>query len=110
MKQLIIAIMVLVGLSTTTSANDIDKIIKKQCQYLVYESGKNNIYINMYMMDVIAEELGYEDKITANQIKKRACKEALNNDETKGFESKYKFEVAILIENKPNVNGDPKEN
>ena len=115
--------MILVGLSTTSSANNIDEIMKKQCQYLVYGTGENNIYINMYMMDIVAGEMyftskkkkfDYAHKTTSNQIKKRACKEALNNNTTKSFEDKYKFGMAMLIDKIQNCkitySGDPEEN
>lgn len=95
MKRLLI---LLIFIAINLNANAIDNYLKKQCQNIVYGSGKLHYEARGYLTGIIA---GF-DYIVPNNKKKKgsqgehrfiACERALNSKEKYGFEHKYKQEA-----------------
>jgi len=86
------------------TAND-DIRVKKQCQYIVYENGKDNIVADMYLLGMVRGFIyntAEKDSTKASyqsfgNIKETACKEALNDNTTDNFVSKYLWGVAVTV-------------
>lgn len=108
--KILIAILTMATLITSANADaqaEINEDLKKQCQYLVYGNGENNVFVVMYMYGVTAGMIAMltEDEVSDYVIKKtpsreivyKACQSALTNTEKLEFQTIFKLEVGNLI-------------
>lgn len=88
----------------TVHASELDNGLKKECQYIVIGTGNTDTQYSAYLLGVISGIQYMSKNITdfakvANFTEKRhkACKNALNNTSSAGFDSDYKREAAKFI-------------
>ena len=100
--KIIIAILVVFSIGY---ADDMEK----QCQYIVYGNGHNDMSTNGYLAGIMSGQLYATDKVYKNSSVKNennrnlvgiACKEALANNNTNSFNNKYLWGVSIVIDSR----------
>ena len=84
----------------------VDSLVKAECQYIVYGNGTSLSTVSGYLSGAVAGQIYATDKENKTSaayaayadIRETACKEALSNNETKGFESKFQWGISIVID------------
>ncbi len=90
----------------TLSANNIDTGIKKQCQYLVYGNGSEDIYLNLFMSGIVTGidfMIDKQDKSTFSKnsnngvLVYKTCQNTLNDISSSGFLIDFKWHAYRLM-------------
>jgi len=104
MKKMLTGAMILAACVSVSSAATYNNMMKKQCQYNLSIIDTYNNIANGYLMGIV---VGIQASIPTHErtkitkqsigfISDKACILALNNDDDRGFEYKYK-EAALKI-------------
>ena len=101
-------LLVVIVLSTLGNASaNIDKMVKKQCQYIT--NGSNPMMSNTYLQGIvvgISYAVPYNDatdlvkNAATNTVMEMACKNAIENRTLHGFDADYKWQVMKLTSKK----------
>ena len=109
MKNILSIILITISLNSIAfSDGGYDIEIKKQCQYTIYGNGENNPFVANYILGMVVGQYFTMrfDKITlsevglaasSNRVVELACKEALANNSSIGFEGAYNLGIKYTI-------------
>ena len=115
MKKIIIAAMVIVGLSATASANKLDNALMSQCEYLLYNKGQKNVALLTYMNGMVVGQqykvplehsTDYSRTVNATKIISRACNEALLDKTDNAFIEKFQWGISISTDKRFSKNAN----
>ncbi len=106
--KILMTLLTVTALITTVHAekDHLSEEITKQCQYIVFGNGENNLLTDIYMLGIVSgigftinEEDASEYAKNSNkiEIKHKACQSALTNTMKYNFETIYRYEVMQLI-------------
>lgn len=103
-KTILIALLTLLPLTAT--AEEIDNILKKQCQYEVYGNGEKDFLTGSYMLGIVSgidyitskkDKTIFANKSSYTIISSKACQNALNNISSNGFLNDFRWQATKLI-------------
>ena len=105
MKKLVVAMVVVLGLSVSVHA-DPAEMMKKQCQYLIYGNGSHDSVSDMFMAGIVAgaffniptAQRTEKSKASYGAIRELACKEALADNSTEDFDNKYLWGTSTIMD------------
>jgi len=114
--KILTALLTLTLQTTTANAegdSEVDEIIKKQCQYIVYGQGQGDELANTFLVSIVLEkqfmvrveeESDFAKKASIAEINHKACESALTNTEKSSFVSIINYEVEkVLRKPKPHT-------
>ena len=105
MKKVILALMIISGLSSVATAATYNKVINKQCKYNLSITDTYNTIANGYILGLVvgiqaAIPEAKRSKIVKQSIgyiSDKACIVAINNKSKLGFEQKYKDALVSIM-------------
>jgi len=102
--KIFMAFIITMFMFTPVSASELDNGLKKECQYIAIGTGNSDTQYNAYLLGVISgiqymtKDITDFAKVSSFTEKRhKACKNALNNAGSSGFDVDYKREAVKLI-------------